>query len=237
MELLRTMEDLDPELMLHRYDDGPFGTCIKHPLVFSIAHHPAQNAFCNRQLKQKQEALQEAEREERWHTYVYLHERPYRIDAFMAIQHMLDDRQYWELLGDVWIDSENIWQNLELWRELLTAPRGSREFIMSEEDRKVFTLPPEQGGFPPRQRVYRGFNNEDGLDGYSWTLDKPRAKWFALRRAYEDDVAYVATAWVTPDKAIAYHTGRGEAEIVVLPEDVLDVFVEEVERNTGCVDA
>ena len=235
MRLLATQEDLDDELQQCADDTGPFGMSIRHPLVYSICHSPQMNAFVNAQLKQKQEAVDRAEREEDWTSYIYLHERPYRLDAFNEICWKLEPQVYWELLGDVWVDSENIYQNRDEWRDLLEFSDGchmeDRMYMSSEEDRKVFTLPPEKGGLLPETVIHRGYRHEDGLDGFSWTLDKPRAKWFAKRFPHQEGVATVATGKVKREHVLAYHTGRGELEIVVLPEHVFDVSVEEFEGD------
>jgi hypothetical protein len=141
-ELMARQEELDPELEPWLVHDGPFGTCLKHPLVFSIIHAPPMNAFVNAQLKQKQRRLREARAEEKWETFVWLHERPYRLDAFTHVSWHLDGPDYWKLLGRVWTDTENSWQNWATWREVLTADPEGREMMSSEDVRSVFTLAP-----------------------------------------------------------------------------------------------
>lgn len=231
--LLRTVEDLDPELQACVFDDGPFGPSIKHPLVYSICHTPMTNAMVNRALRAKKEGLVRARENQNWSSYVYLHERPYRLEAFMDIRDaIVKSEVYWRLLGDIWVDSENIWQNMEAWRDLFEEPeRGSMEFFMDEDDRKAVKLSPAKGGLPPIFTVYRGYNYEGGEDGFSWTLDKPRAKWFARRLCHEDEVPMVATGTIGRKDVIGYMSGRGEQEIVALPENVCAIQVEEVDRG------
>lgn len=236
MELLKVREDLHPDLQQCLEETGDFGPSIRHPLVYSMIHGPEMNAWVNKQYEQKKRLLKEAEEEGRWHSYVYLHERPYRLDAFLKISWLIPEpTQYWELLGDIWTDSENIYQNRDEWYELLAeaAERGGGgdewHHMSSEEDRAVFTLTPEKGGLLPETVIHRGYRHEDGLDGFSWTLDKPRAKWFAKRFPHQEGVATVATGKVKREHVLAYHTGRGELEIVALPEHVFDVTVEEYE--------
>ena len=232
-DLLGRQEDLDPELEDCVFDDGPFGPSIKHPLVYSICHSPVTNALVNRQFRYKKEALARAADQQNWHSYVYLHERPYRLDAFMDIRDAIAKAEdYWRLLGSIWVDSENIWQNAQEWRDLFEEPeRGSMEHFMDEDDRKALTLPPSKGGLLPTFTVYRGYHYEGGEDGFSWTLDKPRAKWFARRLCGDDEVPMVATGTLGRKDVIGYMTGRGEQEIVALPENVCAISVEEVDRG------
>lgn len=233
-KLLRTQEELDPALVPYLYEDGLFGLSIKHPLVFSIVHNPAMNAFVNAQFKQKKEALKRAENKCDWHTYVWLHERPYRIDAFLGIGWRLDGPQYWDLLGQVWSDTENAWQNMDEWREALTDSREGREMMSDEDVRCVFDLPPEKGGLLPMTLIYRGYCFDEALQGYSWTLDRARAKWFARRRCQDGHPSpKIASGLVAREHVIAHITCRDEQEIVTLPEHVVELKVEEVPDGLG----
>ena len=228
-KLLRTREELDPVLALYIDEDGPFGPSIKHPLVFSIVHTPTLNAYVNAQFEAKREALRKAKARCDWKTCVWLYERPYRLDAFLDISWHLDGPRYWDLLGQVWSDTENSWQNRDDWRKALTADREGREMMSDEDVRCVFDLPPEEGGLLPMTRIYRGYRFGDALEGYSWTLDKARAKWFANRLRQDDHPSpKVASGLVAKEHVIAYITGRDEQEIVVLPEHVIDLEIEEV---------
>lgn len=227
-KLLGTKEELDPALALYMDEDGPFGPSIKHPLVFSIVHNPVMNAFVNAQFKQKKAALKRAKNRGDWYTCVWLHERPYRLDAFLDISWRLDGPRYWELLGNVWSDTENSWQNTDRWREALTADREGREMMSDEDVRCVFDLPPEEGGLLPMTRIYRGYRFDDALQGYSWTLDKARARWFAHRLRQDDHPSpKIVSGFVAREHVIAYMTGRDEQEIVTLPEHVTELEIEE----------
>lgn len=228
-KLLRTQEELDPMLAMYVDDDGPLGTSIKHPLVFSVFHVPGLNAFVNAQFKAKKEALAKAKEKGDWEACVWLYERPYRLDAFLDISWHLEGPQYWELLGRVWSDTENSWQNIDAWREALTADAEGREMMSDEEVRCAFTLPPEEGGLLPMTPVYRGYRFDDALNGFSWTLDVGRAKWFARRLRQDDHPApKVAKGLVAREHVIAYIISRDENEIVALPEHVVEIEIQEV---------
>ena len=227
--LMSKREDLNPDLVPYLDDTGPFGLCLKHPLVFSIVHHDQHNAYVNAQYGQKKEQIRKARADKNWAHYVWLHERPYRINAFMNVSWKLDGPAYWTLFGKVWVDTENMHQDRDSWRDLLTADPEGRELMSSEDVRSVFTLTPEEGGLAPMTKVYRGYCHDDGLDGFSWTLDKARARWFATRlRESDDPPARIASGLVAAEHVIAYITDRDEQEIVCLPEHVTELKIEEL---------
>lgn len=221
MELMTRKEELHEDLKPWVVDDGPFGPMLKHPLVQDIAFDPQRCARLNAAYAWKMEAVKDARAKEDWHRYIFLRERPYRAMVLHDLSLELSGEAYWTLVGDVWSDSENIWQYQDEWHEMLTADPTGREFMSTEDVRCVFMLPPEKGGLAPETRIYRGFCNEDALDGFSWTLDKARAKWFANRavwRTGDRAIPMVASATVKREHVIAYITARDEQEIVLLPE-------------------
>lgn len=214
-------EDLHPDLEPWISESDFMGTVLKHPLVFSVPYHPMMNGQLNKQYAYKAQAIMEARETKNWNTYVYLHERPFRCDAFVRILRELDDEAYWSLLGDIWTDCENIYQNLQEWRQLLTADIPSPEHMMSEEDRAAFLELPET------LTIYRGYAHPDGLDGMSWTLDRERGEFFARRAVWRGSVGdKLAKGTCRRADVLAYHTERGESEIVVFPEHVTILYDE-----------
>ena len=93
------------------------------------------------------------------------------MDAFDRICFELTDKEYGKLLVDVWIDSENIWQNLELWGELWNE--ATRRHAMDAKERKALNALPDE------ITIYRGAGEKYTLNGMSWTLDRDKAIWFA----------------------------------------------------------
>lgn len=188
--------------------DGPFGQQIDHPLVKEIFYAPAMNAHYNAMLAHKKEALAEAEADGDWHSYIMIHERPHRFDAFARIAYNLPDKEYWEIFKMVWTDSENIWQNQERWEVAVMNKRhGDPKVMMTPAERKVFDA------LPAKVTVYRGHNgvNKDGL---SYTLDKSRAEWFAKRFSKNGKVR---KRLIPKERILAYLDGRSESEVIVLP--------------------
>ena len=205
-ELMESDEELLPELAECVVDTPKLGEFICHPLVHTWRMGP--DALFNLQYRQKVEALAKARAMCKWHTVVFLHERPYRVEAFMEIAYLLDDEEWWELFGSVWTDSENMHQHIEEWRNLMdNAPPGDP---MDDDERQVYE------GLPDSITVYRGTAADDGMgSGFSWTLERERAEWFAHRFAeIREGEAQVYTGTVKKVDVVAYFAGRGEAEIV-----------------------
>lgn len=216
-EWMLNPEELDPELAECVMELG-LGTWIKHPLVNDF-YTPAFNAMHNRQLRQKRVMLAEAEENEDWHTYVFLHERPWRRDALMDIDDHLTDRRYWELLRDIWIDSENLHEWGDDIAELMARP-GKRFFMDGGERRRLERL-------ADPVTIYRG-HKSDNKYGWSWTLDKSRAEWFARRFAGHRGEGFLSKGRIAKKDVIAFTNGRNESEIVADPENVKIVSTREV---------
>jgi hypothetical protein len=221
--LMETPEDLDPELEAYLGDTEHGWQALRHPLVYQVPYHPTWNALMNRQLGAKREQLVEAQRKRNWSQYIWLHERPYRIDAFTTICWRLSDKKYWELLGSIWTDTENLWQNHEIWRECLTAERRFRSRMMSEDERAQV-----KEVLPNPVTVYRGFSAPGSVQGFSWTTNPIVAKFFARRFAPRGNLMFVAKGTVRKGHVIAFLDGRSEYEVIVMPENVKDIEIAEV---------
>lgn len=206
MEILQKREPLCKELQAyHRHHNG-FNS-IRHPLVYSMMHNEMLNALVNRQLIEKKERVAEALAEKDYGRYVFIHEKPYRFDAFYRIKDQLQDKQYWEILGDIWINSENIWQNKKGWRELLKSTRPFRELMMSKGDRK------KHKELPEFITAYRGYIAGKNKTGFSYSLSIDKARWFSKRYGKEGKVA---TVFVAKKRVISYMDDRGEKELIIL---------------------
>jgi hypothetical protein len=225
-------EELDPELA-EWIEDGPLGPMLKHPLVYDITgvHVPG---IPNRQLRYKKAVLKEAVERGDWHTVVFLHERPYRASALFRVMQehgeQMSDADYWKLVGRVWVDSENIWQNTLEWDALLGSERGGREAIMVpdvfDDDDADLAM---HRALPETVTVYRGATAGLNEEGLSWTTDRNTAVWFARRFAdHRDGEPVVLTGTVAKSDVIACFTGRGESEVVVVEGTVHVELIEDV---------
>lgn len=103
--------------------------------------------------------------------FIFWHERPYRIDAFVQTMNFMTDREYWKILGEIWVDSENIWQNLSKWEKLLKDEREDKHLFMESDDYKKFKKLPE------KLTAFTGYMPNQNENGISYTLDKEKAEY------------------------------------------------------------
>ena len=171
--IMNKKEPLCSELKNRLFENDSF-QYISHPLVISVPYMEETNALLNKQLEVRKDYVVKKLQKKDFEGYIFMHEKPYRLDAFLKIMNQLSDKSYWGILRDIWQNIENNWQNLETWKELMQSNRKHREFFMEEEERDFLNTLPETF------TIYRGhtFNNENG---FSYTLDIEKAKWFSKR--------------------------------------------------------
>jgi hypothetical protein len=92
--------------------DSILGAALKHPLVFMVPYTPHHNKMANKALRYKREAIARALTSRQFGTVIFLHEKPYRIEALfdLACEHRMSAEEFWPLLGEVWTNVENLWQ-------------------------------------------------------------------------------------------------------------------------------
>lgn len=215
-ELFGKDEELDPELALYLVTNK--WQIISHPLVVEVPYHREMNALINARFVQKKKSLEEARLANDWNRFVFLHERPYRIDALqIALRSGLRDNAAAmnELIQSTWIDSENIRQNQKAWIQIWSSLDNPQQ-TMDPTDAAAFKKLPET------IEIYRGVRNPHfNKNGLSWTTDIAKAHWFAKRwSGAKDSMPLLLTGQVAKQKVFAHFTGRNESEIVVLPKFV-----------------
>ena len=146
---------------------------------------------------------------------MFLHERPYRCDALADIDKRLSSSDYWELVGNVWIDSENIRQHYAVWKRIWTAPIPDKEKCMDTTERARLAR------MPLAFDVWRGIGFR-GRTGLSWTLDRDKAVWFARRFSeFSVGAARLFHGNVKRQDVHAFFSGGNESEIVASEVKVL----------------
>lgn len=201
LELRSRLEPLDGDL--EEYFDGKN---LWHPWIFDMGIDRDRAAWTNHWYRIKLRRWNNALAARDWQEFISVYERPHRLEGFYYISDELTDEEYWSILGFAWMDSENIWQNTESWRELWNCNRRQKPFSMPEEERAILAA------LPSELTIYRGFT-EGRLEGLSWTLDYEKAVWFARRFARAD--AAVATARAKKEDVHAFFNERKEREIVI----------------------
>jgi len=204
------MKTLHPDLIMYAYDG-----IVHHPLIINSLTNDVSNI--NQVYLQKIAQVAAAEAQGEWRTYVFLHERPYRLKGLIAATKKglkKNPSEFWALVGNVWTDSENIRQHLKQWKQLWATELGGRRACMSQEDAVIFDSLPEQ------IEVWRGTNLKRQIAGLSWTLDQEKAIWFAQRA---ESTRLVATGMVNKRDVLAYFGVRGEREIVSMRVSITSV--------------
>jgi hypothetical protein len=211
-------EELAPHLKGYVTESANgLGQIFHHPLNIHVMYSPAFNRMINLQVAAKTEALKKAEAAEDWHTYVFLHERPYRIDILREIMFdrwIQDPAIVWPLVTSVWVDSENIYQSLDEWMEVWDADIPHRHLAMDANDRAALEKMDDE------IVVYRGIALSGSEYGMSWTTDRKRAVWFANRWEGGSRTPTLVRGRVKKANVLAYLSRRNESEIVALPDDV-----------------
>lgn len=231
MGTLKPWETLDPELAeclveLH-------GTMfIKHPLLFVPMYLPGiQDGQLNEMFAKKKELREVFLANGEWWQFIFLiHERPYQLTALLEIRDQLDDEKFWDLVGDVWTESENAYEEYETWLEVFHIDRPYRWAMMDADEREALR------NLPETIDIFRGartsLNGEyDAAEGFSYTLRKDKARWFADRFKalfHDEAVSEIIHARVATKDVIAYFVARGEEEILVLPEKLKIISRKEI---------
>lgn len=213
IEKLKVKADLNPELAPYVYENPTFGTCIKHPLYFQMSFGEAFHHFANEVYEEKKKLLIEYREKKDWDSFLFLYERPYRVHMLNAEKNNFTDKEYWELLRSVYTDAEQFDEdNRELWNELLTSNRPQRCDFMTEEDKEFFDRLPED------LTVYRGWQDEDCELGFSWSLSKEVATWFATRFSRDEPIVTSMMIKKSSPDVVGYYSGRNEYEVVIINE-------------------
>lgn len=196
-------EDLKPYV-----ETGSFLPMLRHPLVYHVPYSEQMNGMINNFYTHKKEAAEKSLKERDYSKYIWLHERAYRVNAFSEVESYLSDKSYWGILGTIWIDSENIYQNLTFWNYFLKKDRDGKKHFMSDEDLGVFNK------FPETITVYRGCKEGQNENGYSYTTDESIASWFANR--FNNGTPKVVELTVKKEDILAYTNSRGEKEVIIV---------------------
>jgi hypothetical protein len=176
---------------------------LRHPLVYQVPFF--SNGSANAYYAQKKKAVEQALEKKNYKQFVWLFERPYRVEAFIKIADQLSDTDYWRVLSDVWIDTENQYAYLKEWKKLLSSKRPNRHYMMVEEEDNILR------SLNDEVTVYRGCQKGLNEDGLSWTLDKSKAKFFANRFGKK---GIILERRIPKSDIVAVLMGRGESEVI-----------------------
>lgn len=132
----------------------------------------------------------------------------YKPIFFESIKEYLSEKDFAEILVDYWSASgiaDAPKENFLLWFK-----EANKAYLMNKREQKKFDKLPE------RVTIYRGVNNPDYKYGFSWTIDRRIADWFANR--YENKQSYVYECTVDKKDILCYLDIRNEKEVIIDPE-------------------
>ena len=165
--------------------------------------------------------LEKSYRERNWKEMWCLFPARTRIIPFLYIRKHLDDRTYYEVLGDLINNGCYMGDYLREIEYFLYAPDRDHSFIkymMSADERKVFEK-------LSKGTIYRGCSRFN-KDGYSWTTDIEKTRYFA---SLHKGKSMILKGTFDPKDAIAYFSR--EKEIFIHPSNVHDKSVVEKFHN------
>ena len=223
---------LNDELRRH-LQDGSLGMMIHHPLMIEIGYAEQMNELYNRRFDAITEQCERLLRDKQYDSWIFRHERPYRWEPLRHVRKLIktddDRREWWRLFAEVYIDTENwhqtpqrAWVTRWVNDDRRNHPATLTAGIMNDIDRATYD------DMPDELTVYRGWNRDRGNVGWSWTLSRATANWFATRFLIGPDKkkkAQVAIGRVNKSDVLAYWGGRKEDEVFVPFKAVQDIEI------------
>lgn len=190
---------------------------FKHPLYFAVPYFGTkfERECLLGSISAKTERISQFISEGNLSALVWMYERPYRLEALMNNHPLVSPDNFYPVMGNVWTDSENIWQGKGMWNALWTRCRneGKLDLTMEPEDRELLSVVQKQD----RVEVFRGARPKVNMRGISWTVDEAKARWFS-NRLCKGGRTYRIT--VNRSDILAAFAGRGESEVVISPETI-----------------
>jgi hypothetical protein len=196
-------ESLHPDLVPYLEQSSEGWMMLRHPLVYQVPFF--SNGSANAYYEQKRNAVEKATRDKNYKQFVWLFERPYRVEAFIKIADKLSDTDYWKLLSDIWVDTENQHAYIKEWKKLLGSKRSNRHYMMTEEEDNLLR------SLADEVTIYRGCQKGLNENGLSWTLNKSKAQFFANRFSKK---GIILERKIPKSDIVAVLTGRGEYEVI-----------------------
>lgn len=192
---------------------GDSGLC-KHPFIsYSVIPFPGSNEPFNisqdiEKYHLWQEEFAEDIRQRKNAYSIACMIKTYYKPAFLeSIKEYLSEKDFARILADYWaaygiMDAPKT-------KFLYWFQEADKSYLMSKREQKKFNALPE------KVTIYRGVNNPEYKYGFSWTLDKRMAYWFANR--YESKECYVYECIVDKKDLICYFEIRNEKEVLIDP--------------------
>ncbi len=158
---------------------------------------------------------------------IFMHlTKPYRLVFLKYTEPHLSQKDFSEILCDVWIQTEAPHNDPNFTTAGLVRlfAKADPTCLMDEDEYRQFRE------LDDTVTVYRGITsyNAKNLKGLSWTLNPKTAEWFANRFG-EDGTVYEAQ--IKKSRIYALFNGRNESEIIVDPKYLTDITEYEEPTN------
>ncbi len=178
----------------------------------------------------KQELLDEAINQENWDEVFMIIEKPYRLSWLEENYDLItDEKAYYEFLKDAYIESEFPMVGFYEYEDLLKLfwHKNYPKLMMDKDELGFYNQLPQE------ITIWRGIRVVEELDeenvGFSFTLDKERAEWFAKRFSQDGKgTPMLIEAKVKKDKILSVFLNRGEEEVLVSPDNIEVVSIQEI---------
>ena len=212
-QLLEQDEELLPELFSFVQTSRSGTLLLSHPYYFSIISNSDRCGLINRQFTEKKTMMDSLWQEGEFDYFIWQHEIPYRLDAFVqwTCNHPLRDRipnkKYWETLRDIWISEPMPHEKIEIWKRLLSSYRDERRWFMTGSEAAFL-----RDNADATLTVYRGINGQFYNNGISWTLNRQVA--INIARGSSLGNPRVLTGTVDVYNVFAYIQARLQEEII-----------------------
>lgn len=225
------LEQVQSHLPVHLHDYlhvDNFGVLFQHPFrnvrLFESQPDESGVATVASSIFEKQGLFEEYCKSGKWESALFIVERPYRAEYLADLIQKHGSERLITAVGHVWSDAGytssgddfNLWQ--DIWNQVswtkVGKARKRRYHVMDVEDRKTLQALPET------LSIYRGFGVAQGEYGYSWTLNRAKAEWFAMRNQSDESGPFVASLEVSKNLILAYFNGRKKEEVVIDPESI-----------------
>ena len=144
--------------------------------------------------------------------------KPYRLAFLKYAEHHIEKKEFAQLLGLCWIQTEAPNQDANVSQKEFVEmfQKASAEDLMNlDERRKLAEIPDEL-------EIYRGVTekNRDNILAMSWTMKQETAEWFAKRFGSKGKVY---RAKVRKEDILAVFLGRNESEVIIDPKNLKEI--------------
>jgi hypothetical protein len=224
--------ELDPEFEVWTADEIGFEGLteyrfLHHPLFSGDSRPllPGGEAGANEFLQRRREELHRLEEAGDFEAAVRMHHHDHWAAALLEYKARLAPEVYWRLAGEFFCDHRWPSSGFESdWMEVFASAVPDREQMMTEQERAAFEA------LPSPVKVMRGFAWDSGARAFSWTRSRVVAERFAREAAGYRDAGppRIAYGSVRKEVVIAVLLRRSEDELIVRPDDVTLVGIEEL---------